>query len=1536
MSRILSAADGQVPRPEGVYALNDTVERTATVSGKPSLPFNSSRSVLSQSEPPKPTPVYPDFEIWKHAARDDTRMRNHLQKGYFEPPVVSNECHSGRQTLTQLLHNGSDDNTNDNESVSERIVKAKLNSLSDAMIKVIAERRSIKKIRGKSTYKPPPRVTLTEHKREMWLDNLANPSVPLKQLSKAIPHGLRNKTLFEQCLNHKLPISRAIWLIKCVSSNEQRQLKRKAGNTNAAYLLSNRWIIEWTDQIAIFVEHVYDSCFEPKFRDSWKFRLDYTFRLATNLYLQELLNQETFLSWMVQYLGRIAKKITSGSVLNFRTLSLHYLLIRLFWFRLIKVDYLSKELGENMLFVVAKLYELPRDPKFDAVAQKLSENFQYLVKYLFYYNSDNFIIPNNWYYLKPHLRRLLDMSMNAVSEQFKLITYRNESLMIDETDRRRAEDNTATKLSYCYNKISQMVFKLDNYGEDDNEDSVTALHELSKSVFSDSSSDWRRMLAMALQWSITTDREIHTESQRSSLVCSVLQTRLHELSQLKPKKFRQLKLELEAEITEFVYKMSATLNYGANGSFSLCNFLILVNRLYRMDLFVVSSYLRRLIASGIIYLSQPDRSCYIHLLILHSLPPLKDSNASNILKRLSDTTGIAIPTDRDVDMVSKTEKKLENYIERLFDDSGKDSNGHAYSSPGSFGSYNSYGSYDIFYDLIDSCQWPDNEDDTMQIGRKFELGTFFLDKLGDKFASAEKPRLILNVTNLTILYRLMKDHFHRYPRFTQLIFEKLDEGEIEMVDSEAFSLLLKLSSYNRRLLDSYLIDADNTIWQDITRICKEWIEKDRFHIKWLLEISKLSPSPPSRLTSYQSSLSAAELSQLGISSLERLSNAAEYSHHFSLTMSQYLNLVKGFNPQLRQSVLQLVSDLRNWKPDDFDNLLAMYLKKFIQPTLSLDYGVDLKLILKLVMDDLIDLSKIFELFAPTSRSKMDEFSSNSNRRLHWDLLFNQDLDLDDHEFLLICFERDRFMQRHPNSYYEVMLTFLSGDELNETGRGRASGQDVEMGGVDDVVPVDVMNSLHELANVSVVTPIESHRRNDTSVVKDEEGDTIRRKSSQQVVDSTWRLAASYMDIFVEMFYESKEVSCDNIRHFFFDGVMKLRPPSGDSEDDVLASVDELIRSLNYCNLHVCQWLFKDLIENKLFANASDNEYELNSTIANAMTNMLSRISELKPPKDIYLVGELFEFVSSDYKLKILSSCEDLYLGGDTFPRFAVGSQGDNMTNYLTNIISSCSRLKEYEPGQIPMSDALVFSLNLSLEKLISFCHGLERRKKVSSAEFRILESAIKLISKIILIHKNFLVDLVMKRSVNLQRDVLLLNLMKLFNTRLMDKNLRLKNLLYDILLSIKVLISEAVAGQYQKQQQGGLPLQPATLSPLSRNIATPSSSFVSPVESPLPSFGTPQSDAKNKGTIPWRTSMAINPPSVNNKLKFLLSKFSLKDALATKHSNYFLVDEETERMTKYNFRRFDMIEDASPYETMNNSSLSLQLFDCSIERMNPS
>lgn len=151
--------------------------------------------------------------------------------------------------------------------------KTGLQTLSALLVGVLEQRRARGQITSASTFKPPPRVTLTDTKRESWLRDLANPAIALRRLSRTIPHGIRGKVLLDQCLGKNIPTERAVWLAKCVGANEIRSFKRKGATGSFAMGGEAKWIRDWTVFVEQFIESVVNVCGEKE----WKARMGYAY-----------------------------------------------------------------------------------------------------------------------------------------------------------------------------------------------------------------------------------------------------------------------------------------------------------------------------------------------------------------------------------------------------------------------------------------------------------------------------------------------------------------------------------------------------------------------------------------------------------------------------------------------------------------------------------------------------------------------------------------------------------------------------------------------------------------------------------------------------------------------------------------------------------------------------------------------------------------------------------------------------------------------------------------------------------------------------------------------------------------------------------------------------------------------------------------------------------------------------------------------------------------------------------------------------------
>lgn len=198
-----------------------------------------------------------DFYPWRGTHPEDVLNEQTSKHGYFDHVQVSqNESNTARPSLyAQFKH------------------RSGLKILSSVFTMALEKRQAQSRVAESSTFKPPPRVTLTDMKREAWLRDLANASVPLRRLSRTIPHGIRGKGLLDQCLGKNIPIGRALWLAKCVGANEIRAFKRKGTTPAVASGLESKWVRDWTMNVVQFLEGVIGGCGV----DGWKANLGYAY-----------------------------------------------------------------------------------------------------------------------------------------------------------------------------------------------------------------------------------------------------------------------------------------------------------------------------------------------------------------------------------------------------------------------------------------------------------------------------------------------------------------------------------------------------------------------------------------------------------------------------------------------------------------------------------------------------------------------------------------------------------------------------------------------------------------------------------------------------------------------------------------------------------------------------------------------------------------------------------------------------------------------------------------------------------------------------------------------------------------------------------------------------------------------------------------------------------------------------------------------------------------------------------------------------------
>jgi len=202
-----------------------------------------------------------DFSPWTGHHAEDVLNELTTRQGFYDKIQVSqNESGTARPSVWSSLKH-----------------KSGLQILSSLFVSALDQRQCHGSITANSTFKPPPRVTLTDTKREAWLRDLANPLIPLRRLSRTIPHGIRGRILLDHCLSKDIPTSRAIWLAKCVGANEIRAFKRKG--TGGVFTVGGeaKWIKDWTANIEQFLESIVVSCGSP----GWRMKMNYGYRCCS-------------------------------------------------------------------------------------------------------------------------------------------------------------------------------------------------------------------------------------------------------------------------------------------------------------------------------------------------------------------------------------------------------------------------------------------------------------------------------------------------------------------------------------------------------------------------------------------------------------------------------------------------------------------------------------------------------------------------------------------------------------------------------------------------------------------------------------------------------------------------------------------------------------------------------------------------------------------------------------------------------------------------------------------------------------------------------------------------------------------------------------------------------------------------------------------------------------------------------------------------------------------------------------------------------
>lgn len=467
-----------------------------------------------------------DFAPWAGNHPEDVLSEHTVKSGFIvDKSHVQQEGNTARPALWAHLK-----------------TKSGLGTLSTLFISALEKRQTAGRLTAPSTFKPPPRIALPESRRENWLNELADPGVPLRKLSRSIPHGIKGKLLLEQCLAKSIPTARAVWLAKCVGTQEIRSFKRK-GATGAVNTGEAKWVRDWTMCVAQFLEDVIAICGQPQ----WKTKMEYSVRLSCHLYSEHLVDRDAYFDWL----------LASAEGSSMETLPMWLLLVRIYWKDLVASRRRSKRLSRCLLLQMTAITNDDNVQSYGSLATHVTEQLRSLIVS----HRSSMVVPESWDRFTPVIEKIQDSvrdsGFDAIIEQLAI---RNERL----SNASRAFANTA---SFAKKDI---VDALDSFT------TSTDFKLLSRRCLQ-LLPDMTELVSLLLRWAASVHRE---GSHRMFLAVRLL------------RKWKSAGQETDSAIMAFLSKLPTLNNIDRRIVYKT------VSELIHSSHFAVGKYLQWLIATG--------------------------------------------------------------------------------------------------------------------------------------------------------------------------------------------------------------------------------------------------------------------------------------------------------------------------------------------------------------------------------------------------------------------------------------------------------------------------------------------------------------------------------------------------------------------------------------------------------------------------------------------------------------------------------------------------------------------------------------------------------------------------------------------------------------------------------------------------------------------------------------------------------------------------------------------------------------------------
>lgn len=645
--------------------------------------------------------TYPDFTPWAENDAKNAKLQNSnfLNNGYFEGPLVLNEYYSARNLVQETLFLSTQNCTKILNELLLNLAKA-YRTRNEVINKIYAASNNFKLpprvtltaqkkdawLRDLANPDVPLRHVATKlpHgiRNKVLVDCMCTMNVPI---ARAL--------WFTKCVLYSEQI-----LLRKKFALRLATLAVSHASPSLDYI-EGRWLQEWTLQVADYVlkfSRDMNKVATDDKRVAYMAKLRYLVQFVQALYLELLLDRTFFLSTIISFLRadmpftaehlpellNVAKVEVGESnpaldalllrgPLNYGQILCVQTLVTIFWNDIVQEDFLCKLLSESLLLVYFLVERVPTKSSdlLLSLKQELLASLLASVLALFQHNSNTFILPTFWLIIGEVLYRILMKSSSAKQQDelediIRFINFRNESLMLNmryvspEANTWKPDELSAgRRSSFLLSgvKAGKVLSKMPVVSEPDltsmnrsTEDNLRFIEQLDKMKLksgmvklvrpkpaaASNSMGWRVKVKVMIYWCVSAFRDMGVSSEKILIVANFLKKNI--LQPMTGRGSALLKAEFESQILESIFSLA----HEPRETIRMKNVFVLINELYQLKVVSISSYLRKIIACGIFYVSsmqhekkqESDPQILFHLAVLVNLPASNNKQYYHILK----------------------------------------------------------------------------------------------------------------------------------------------------------------------------------------------------------------------------------------------------------------------------------------------------------------------------------------------------------------------------------------------------------------------------------------------------------------------------------------------------------------------------------------------------------------------------------------------------------------------------------------------------------------------------------------------------------------------------------------------------------------------------------------------------------------------------------------------------------------------------------------------------------------------------------------